>query len=347
VRLVLAVTVGVIIVLGTASPAAAHAGGAAEPTNYRSRLLTITPSRPGVQARLLDLGQRVRLENHTDTDVIVLGYDNEPYLRVGPDGVFENRRSPTLYRNRTAADGSQEEAPASADVSAPPEWHRTSDARSVTWPDDRAKPPSSEPAEVKAQRDETHVVSQWSIPLQHGSTAVTMQGLLVWVPGSTVWPWVVAVAGLAVLVIVAGRTPWWGQLLSAATALLVATDAVHAVALASADGRGAGESFVRLVSNGYLSMAAWVAGVAAIVGLQRRREGGLLAACFCGVVIAVMSGLTDLPSLTRSQLPGDLPVAFVRFSVAVAIGMGTGLVVAAAMRLRELTAARRALEASS
>jgi hypothetical protein len=46
-----------------------------------------------------------------------------------------------------------------------------------------------------------------------------------------------------------------------------------------------------------------------------------------------MSGVTDVVSLTRSQLPVDLPTTFVRLGVAVALGMGTGLVVAAAMRI--------------
>jgi hypothetical protein len=76
--------------------------------------------------------------------------------------------------------------------------------------------------------------------------------------------------------------------------------------------------------------------VVAVVGLQQERERGLLAACFCGAVIAVMSGVTDLGSLTRSQLPGDLPTAFARVCVAAALGGGAGLLAAAAAVLAKL-----------
>ena len=33
--------------------------------------------------------------------MVVLGYDDEPYLRVGPRGVFENVKSPATYLNRS------------------------------------------------------------------------------------------------------------------------------------------------------------------------------------------------------------------------------------------------------
>ena len=68
-----------------------------------------------------------------------------------------------------------------------------------------------------------------------------------------------------------------------------------------------------------------------------------MAACFCGAVVAVMSGVTDLLSLTRSQLPVSGPVGFARFCVTIALGLGTGLLVAAAARLARLPAQQRAV----
>ena len=44
---------------------------------------------------------RLELTNDTDTDVIVRATEGEPYLRIGPDGVFENLLSPATYINRT------------------------------------------------------------------------------------------------------------------------------------------------------------------------------------------------------------------------------------------------------
>ena len=51
--------------------------------------------------RVVDLGNKLELTNRTRTDIVVLGYDGEPYLRVGPRGVYENLRSPATYLNRT------------------------------------------------------------------------------------------------------------------------------------------------------------------------------------------------------------------------------------------------------
>jgi len=96
------VALGVVLVMAAAPPAEAHTVTGVSPTNYRSQVLDLAPKLAGVTVRLLDLGNRVELVN-TGADVSVLGYQGEPYLRVGPAGVFENTRSPAVYLNRTSA----------------------------------------------------------------------------------------------------------------------------------------------------------------------------------------------------------------------------------------------------
>ena len=338
-----AVTAVTVLVLA-ASPAAAHTAGAPQATNYRSRLIGVVPPQPGVVARVYDLGKRIKLVNNSGADVIVIGYQGEPYLRVGRDGVFENRRSPTLYRNRTTVGGGPGPVPSTADAAAPPDWHKVSRGRSVTWGDDRTKHTGPDPAAVKQQPGRTHVVvPQWTIPLRRGDADLAVVGSITWVPGTSALPWVAVAAVVAALVVLGGRSRWWGPILSATTAVLIALDAVHAVALAGSGGRSVGAATVRLLAGSYLSVGAWAAGIAAVIGLQEEREGGLLAACFCGAVIAVLSGVTDLASLSRSQLPVGLPTGFVRFTVAMAIGGGGGLLAAAASRLAAMPAEREAV----
>lgn len=76
-------------------------GGSDPPApNYRSTIRSIVPPLDGLQLRIIDAGARVELVNHTGEEVVVLGYDGEPYLRIGPDGVFDNRRSPATYPNQ-------------------------------------------------------------------------------------------------------------------------------------------------------------------------------------------------------------------------------------------------------
>ena len=45
-------------------------------------------------------GGQLELTNRSGQEVLVRGYRLEPYLRVGPDGVFENQRAPSAYTNR-------------------------------------------------------------------------------------------------------------------------------------------------------------------------------------------------------------------------------------------------------
>ena len=85
------------------APASAHTASGPRPTNYLTTLGSISPRIPGVTVRVVELGNKLELTNRTRTDVVVLGYDGEPYLRVGPRGLYENLRSPATYLNRTRA----------------------------------------------------------------------------------------------------------------------------------------------------------------------------------------------------------------------------------------------------
>ena len=49
--------------------------------------------------RILQFGDEFELVNETVTEVVVPGYSDEPYLRIGPDGVWRNANSPATYLN--------------------------------------------------------------------------------------------------------------------------------------------------------------------------------------------------------------------------------------------------------
>ena len=51
--------------------------------------------------KVIENGRRLELTNDSSATVVVSGYENEPYLRIGPDGVFENTRSPAVFQNRS------------------------------------------------------------------------------------------------------------------------------------------------------------------------------------------------------------------------------------------------------
>lgn len=74
----------VALLLATAAPAGAHGLGGLTPTNYETQLQRVSPHVPGLTIEVVDLGTQVQLTNRTAHDIVVLGYDGEPYLRVGP-----------------------------------------------------------------------------------------------------------------------------------------------------------------------------------------------------------------------------------------------------------------------
>ena len=88
-RLLLPVALVAAALVGPlAGTAAAHGEDASAASNYRTRILSVTPEIEGIEIDVIDVGGRLQLTNRTDTEVMVLGYEGEPYLRVGPEGVF-------------------------------------------------------------------------------------------------------------------------------------------------------------------------------------------------------------------------------------------------------------------
>ena len=317
-RTLLVVVVGALIALTPASPAAAHSVAGMGATNYLARLRSVEPVVSGVEIRVVEHGNRIQLTNTSGEDVIVLGYQDEPYLRVGPDGVFENVRSPATYVNRERS--ATADIPASADADASPEWRRVSDGRTARWHDHRLHHMGA--ADSQAARD-------WTVTMRHGDTTIRATGDLVWVPGPSGAPWLVGAALLAAATAAMALTGAWAPTLAAITAVLVAIDIANVAGTAAF----ASGSFIAAVGDtlggSVLSILGWAAGVAAVWLLTRRRPEGLFAAGVAGVSIAVNGGLADLSVLDRSQLPFAWPEVLARAAVAGAIGLGLGLVAAA------------------
>jgi hypothetical protein len=77
-----------------AQPASAHTVSGVGATNWRTTLIGVNPPVPGLRVRVVNTGSDLEVSN-TGQEVVVLGYEGEPYLRVGPAGVYENTQSPS------------------------------------------------------------------------------------------------------------------------------------------------------------------------------------------------------------------------------------------------------------
>ncbi len=321
--------------LASAAPAGAHGLGGLKPTNYETVLLGVTPQVPGLDLRIVDLGTKVELTNHGRTDVVVLGYDGEPYLRVGPDGVFENRRSPATYLNRSTTITSK--PPASADASAPPAWQRVSSGTTARWHDHRAHfMGTDDPPEVARDPGTRHVVDNFRIPLRVGSEAVVARGQIVYQPPPSPWPWVIGAVLLAALVVVLARTRSWRTVFMVVLALLTVAEIVHVIGLWGGSTASTG---TKLGESAY-SLAGILLGLVSLGWMWRKgAESAVPLVLVAAIFLFVAGGMADITTLGNSQIPSTLPAWVARVLVAVTLGLGAGLALAAALRLRPTTPA--------
>ena len=180
--------------------AAAHGGGG---KGYRSTVTTITPTAPGLTVRVVQNDDQLTLTNKTSKTVIVLGYENEPYLRIHPGGgVDVNSLSPasTLNINRYG----HVTLPANADAHAPPHWNRIRTGSSYTWHDHRIHWMSTiDPPAVRGARSSRHHIFNWVVPLRLDQDRVAVHGSLDYYPpprgASRLWLVAPSVAALAAL----------------------------------------------------------------------------------------------------------------------------------------------------
>jgi hypothetical protein len=336
-RIFLAPLLAVVLGLIGASPADAHViGTTARPGNYRTRVLAITPAVPGLTVRVVEAGGKLELINHSGQTVVVLGYDNEPYLRVSPSGVDENQHSPSTWSNRSVLPP-KTRPPAGLDPSAPPQWRRISSTPVAIWHDHRSHwaGPGDPPA-VRADRGRTQVVvPDWRVPLRIGSQTVVVSGEITWVPGPSPWPWIGAAVLLCAAVLLAARRRAWRLwALIPATAVAVAADVAHATGIWLGS---TASTATKLVSSA-TSLAGWVVAALAVWRLLRGRRGaghsadaletGNTYLLIAGIFLAVAGALPDLGVLASSQIPEPFPPNLTRAVVTTTLGLGSALVLA-------------------
>ena len=123
------------VVFAPAQPAFAHGGNGGASSDYRIEVTGFEGDATGVDVHPVELGNRMELVRTTATDVQILGYDGEPYIRLDKDGVFENVNSPAHYINLDRF--ARKPIPPTATATATPNWVKLSDATSVRWHDHR------------------------------------------------------------------------------------------------------------------------------------------------------------------------------------------------------------------
>ncbi len=288
-RCLTTILLGLLAALGYAQPAAAHGADAPAAVDY---VVTVdTVSEPGVTVRAVEGGARLELRSDSTRTVVVLGLQGEPFLRVGPDGVAGNRRSPTWSASRSLTGRAAPEGSDQAAAAAEPDWRRVSRQRTVRWHDERAR-------ELPARA--------WSVPLEvDGTTPGIIRGTVRRAdPPQTGWWWSgtllagVAIAALGVLRPGAGR---WALAGVAAVAGAVAVAWIVASAdLATSPAEGLATQLLARLWPLLTGIA--VLGAAAMQAL--RRPAADIVAALAGACLAVMAGFAEAAVFSNGSLAG-------------------------------------------
>jgi hypothetical protein len=338
-------TIGLCIGVPSAQ---AHSAENSPSSNYQTTIRSIAPTPAPFTMRVIEAGSRLQVTWKSGDPLVILGYEEDPYLRIGPDGVEENLESSATYINRSRSGAA--DIPDDIDATRSPKWRRISGEPVARWHDHRAHWMGSQrPDVVRADPGRIHRIQEWSTVIVQGSTRYTVSGDLDWVPGPSGRGKLLAAAACGMAIV--GAALWAGRhvrrralvtgAVGVALAGLVAIDVFHLFGIVAAV---QGPGFAgRVISVGYASIAAWVIAVAALVLLLRRRVDALYLVTFAAGLIALVGGLADLSSLSRSALAFAFDRELGRWSVALSLGGGIGIAAASVLLTRPLEAPARAL----
>jgi hypothetical protein len=174
-RAALAALTSVLFLL-FAAPAWGHGGN----PNYRSVIDSVTPKVPGVSLEVLSYDSYFQLLDQHGHEVVIYGYEGEPYARILKDGTVQvNERSPAFFLNDTRFPTT--EVPPSANAEAPPKWKTVDDSGTFLWHDHRmhygseAVPPQVKDTSVKTK------VYDYEVPIRIDGRKGAIDGTLYWV----------------------------------------------------------------------------------------------------------------------------------------------------------------------
>lgn len=296
-----------------APPAHADAPG---PTDYVTTITGLEPPISGIELEVIGGDSFILMRVDEGFDVVVLGYQSEPYLWFRPDGqVLENRASPATWANENRFGESTVPDGVSAD--AEPRWNAVGEAGTYAWHDHRShwmnpgKPLGAEPGDR---------ILESAIPM-----VVSGRDVLIVVESSLLAPPPVWPAIIGALVGVGGAMLALRGDRSVAAAALAVTALIGLIFGAIAYGSVPGVT----EPSQLLWLLPIVAKVAAVLfaGLRRRLSttvylDGLATAG--GVALAAW-GVIRFDAVRRALIPSDAPANLDRLVIMVAIVIGAAV----------------------
>ena len=303
-----------------AGPAAAHGRGG-ESTNFESVILE-APQQEGVTWEIYGGDQFLAVTNTSDVELTVTGYSDEPYLRVGPDGVFENRASEAAYVN-TDRYGEVGEIPPDVGPDQEPRWVKVSDEPSYAWHDHRIHWMSTQLPPMVVDTSVETLINPWEVKYQYGTEPSTVSGELRWLPPPSPVPWLalgLVLTAPALLGLRARRDGegWIRDLIRPAAAVLFVVSLLNITHLVD-DFLAVPAPFTSQVITG-LQTALFIAiGLFGAVVAWRGREGAFTALGVGAAGIFVGQGILYLSALRSSTSASVFPDWMTRLIIALSL----------------------------
>jgi hypothetical protein len=313
-RGLVAAALALLVVLGLAGPAGADP---AKPTNYRSHVTSVKPTSSIIAVKVVGGDGFLDVDVQPGHEVVVSGYDGEPYLRLSKDGtVEENQNSPATYLNRNRYATTPVPAALQGKSLPPAAWLKVGSGGHYAWHDHRIHFMGKDPSAVPGLAQGRPVVWAGGVPMTVDGKKLVVHGEYRLLKAPNPLPWLaIAAIGTMLIVVVGRRRP----VLVAAIALLIGGVAALWVGVEQnrAIPPGAGATALTVI-------LPVVAIVAALVAIARwSTPVGVIAA----LASAATTGgwvLTRYSVLTKAVLPTNLSPNADRLGTTIALATAIG-----------------------
>ena len=313
-RRLLAVLLAAFVVLGPARPAGADP---ARPTNFKSQVTSVEPASPYVRFRVVGGDGFLDMRVDEGREVVVLGYQGEPYIRVLKDGtVQENQNSTATYLNKTRYGTTVIPEALQGDDLPDPVWEDVGSGGRHAWHDHRIHFMGKDPSVVRGLSEGRPVEWSGGVPVTVDGEKITVNGSYRLLDAPSPLPWLALTVVAVIAVVLLGRRK---PVLVAGIALLAAGVVALVVGWQqnAAIPPGAGATALTVI-------LPIVAIVTAIVAIARwSTPAGVIAA----LASAATTGgwvLTRYSVFTKAVLPTDLTPNLDRAGTAFALAMAIG-----------------------
>ncbi|MEE8603143.1 hypothetical protein [Euzebya tangerina] len=323
-----------------AAPAWAHGRGS-DASNFLSTI-TSTGGVDTLEWRIVNSDEYLQLTNNGDEPVMIPDYENLPYLRIEPDGVYRNRNSRATYVNEDRF--GQTPIPTDIEIGAEPDWEKLDDSNSYAWHDHRIHwMAQAEPPGVATEPGSRQLVNRWQVPFVIDGNTRAVTGELEWVPGGSPWVWLLPallVTALPVIYGLATSEPdieafeWRGLSAPAGMMLLViaAGNLLHLWDDLFATPIPFSQSVVSAAQTAFFIAIAAFGAIKAIEG----KEGAFTALGVASGATFIGQGLLYFGVLGASQTASLFPGWLTRLVVALSVAQVLPMAVAAVMGTRAL-----------